>query len=303
MDRQEERQRGQPVGLAAAIEIAIEDDRGEPAQAAMLQVHEQEGQVVEHIDIGDGRAELDPVEQGRPAVRKADVAEMQVAMAVPDAAGVAPAIEPGGLRGQRGAAVAVEAFDIAGGKPAGAGQPQVAAVAVDHPGHAGGAAEVARDLGRIVEGGDPVGEVAHQRRRQPAVLGHAIEQRRLVEAAHHQHPVDRRRRAEGEPARRVAAERANLEIEFGRGATVERELGAAGRLAQRNGRVVEVGEADRALQLVGVIPGEEDERGMGLDAFHRSGIGTVGVRPRQEGDDLALISAGSRLRFACHEER
>ena len=140
-----------------------------------------------------------------------------------------------------------------------------------------------------MKGGDPVGEVAHQRGRQPAVLGHAVEQRRLVEAAHHQHPVDRRRRAEGQFARRGAAERADLEIELGCRAPVELKLGHAGQPAPLGGREIEVGVLYRALQLVRTVAGEKDDRRMGLDSLdplHRRAIG--GWSPEKI-DDVTLI--------------
>ncbi len=149
-----------------------------------------------------------------------------------------------------------------------------------------------------MEGGNPVAEIAHQRRRERAALRHAVEQLRLVEAPHDQHPVDRRRAAEGEPTGGAAADRTNLEIELRRRPPVERELGAAGGLAALEGGIVEIGEADRPLQLVGIGPGQEDERGVGLDPLDGTGVGAVGIRLRQEGDGLALIIAGSR-RHRC----
>ncbi len=91
--RQEQRQRRQPAGIARVVEIAVQEDAGETAEAAKLEVHHQEGEVVEHVDIGEGGIELDGVEQYRPAVADDNVAEVQIAVAMADPAFVAAAVE------------------------------------------------------------------------------------------------------------------------------------------------------------------------------------------------------------------
>ena len=48
----------------------------------MPQVHEQEGEVVEHVDRRHGVVEFQAVERRRTALEQADVAQMQVAVAV-----------------------------------------------------------------------------------------------------------------------------------------------------------------------------------------------------------------------------
>ena len=55
-------------------------------QPALGQVHQQEGEIVEHVARRDQRAELDGVEQHRPAVDQHDVAEMQIAVNAADQA-------------------------------------------------------------------------------------------------------------------------------------------------------------------------------------------------------------------------
>ena len=57
--------------------------------AFLDQVHEQEGQVVHHVDAGEPVVELDAVEQDRTVFEEDDVGEMQVAVAVADPAGEA----------------------------------------------------------------------------------------------------------------------------------------------------------------------------------------------------------------------
>lgn len=70
-------------------------------QRAVLEVHEQEGDVVEHVDARHLVAELDAVEQGGPAVDETDVSEMQVAMATTNESLRAASHQPIGLTLER----------------------------------------------------------------------------------------------------------------------------------------------------------------------------------------------------------
>ena len=76
---------------------------GEVAQPARFEVHDQEGEVVEHVDAGDGLVELDAVEQRRPVVDEADIGKMQIAVAAADPSRVAARIEQSRIRRQGGA--------------------------------------------------------------------------------------------------------------------------------------------------------------------------------------------------------
>ena len=114
--RQEERQRRQRVEIFVPVrfgKIAVEHDIGRLRQLALEQVHQQKGEIVEHVARGDDVAELDGVEQHRPAVDQRDIAEMKIAV---DAANQ-PA--PAALAQQRhdasvvGAASRGERFDFA----------------------------------------------------------------------------------------------------------------------------------------------------------------------------------------------
>ena len=78
------RARRDPPSRRRLDEIAVEHDVGGCAQPALDQVHQQEGEIVEHVAGRDQRAELDGVEQHRRAVDQRDIAEMQVAVAAPD---------------------------------------------------------------------------------------------------------------------------------------------------------------------------------------------------------------------------
>src|SRR5574340_1502982 len=52
-------------------------------QAAAPEIHEQERHVVQHVRAGDPIVEFDAVEQRRPALEQYDVAQVQVAVALP----------------------------------------------------------------------------------------------------------------------------------------------------------------------------------------------------------------------------
>ena len=89
---EEERQRRQRVevlGAACLGEIAVEHDIRGLGQAALEQVHQQEGEIVKHVAGRDDVAELDGVEQHRFAVDQHDVAEMKVAVDAADQAAAA----------------------------------------------------------------------------------------------------------------------------------------------------------------------------------------------------------------------
>src|SRR5262249_58523667 len=53
---------------------------------AMAQIHQQEGEVIEHIDATERAVELNAVEERRPAAELADVSQMEVPVAEPDLA-------------------------------------------------------------------------------------------------------------------------------------------------------------------------------------------------------------------------
>jgi hypothetical protein len=85
--RQEQWQRGQGVEILRPprlAEIAIEHDIGCYRQFALDQVHQQEGEIIEHVAGGDPGVEFDGVEQHRRAIEQNDIAKMQIAVAARD---------------------------------------------------------------------------------------------------------------------------------------------------------------------------------------------------------------------------
>ena len=265
----------------------------------MAQVHQQERQVIEHVDAGDQVAELDAVEQGRLAVEQADIVEMEVAVAAPHAALRAPSIQQRGMLHQHGDGRVAQPVDLRHRDAGWRRPPQILVVDLDDRPDALRSAMIGRDFGQRVECGDPVRELHGQFRRQRAGLRDVAEQRLLGKAPHHDHPIDRlagpieAQIAVGRPDDRLGGE-----IERRRGAAVERDLGLAGVPAQVRRRIVEIAVFDRALQLEGKIAGQEDDRGMGgdhLDALGRApiaaGIGEKGDSVGSPGQASLVIAA------------
>src|SRR5579862_3425943 len=86
VDRLEERERRHALDLRLTVAVAVEYDVGKNRQAPVQQVHQQEGEIVEHVDAGDRPAELDAVEEQGSTFHEADVAQMQIAMTEADLA-------------------------------------------------------------------------------------------------------------------------------------------------------------------------------------------------------------------------
>src|SRR5208283_3784713 len=73
-----ERHQSQAAAFAGYVEIAVEHQIGEFAVSLVDQVHQQKGQIVEHVDRGYRVVEFNRVEQRRLAVEEADIAQMQI---------------------------------------------------------------------------------------------------------------------------------------------------------------------------------------------------------------------------------
>src|SRR5208282_6743312 len=81
--REKERQCRKRIEIfdpACCGEVAVEHDICGLRQTTFQQVHQQEGEIVEHVAGGDDLAELDGVEQNRFAVDQHDVAKMKIAV-------------------------------------------------------------------------------------------------------------------------------------------------------------------------------------------------------------------------------
>jgi hypothetical protein len=127
----------------------------------------------------------------------------------------------------------------------------------------------------------------HQLGRQSAARGHAIEQPLLVEAAHHDQPVDGIVRRPADLAQEqlsfAAQHRRDAEINLGRRPPVDVDLGGAHRGAPAFRREVHVGKLHSPLQFVRTLATEEDDRAVRVDPPLRIQLGF------EEGDGLGLV--------------
>ena len=85
--RKKERQpceRVEVLGPPGLGKTAVEDDVGRGFEIALDQIHEQEGEIVEHVTGCDQRTELDGVECDRPAAEEHDGAVLKVAVQTPN---------------------------------------------------------------------------------------------------------------------------------------------------------------------------------------------------------------------------
>ena len=84
---------GMPPRSPRVGQVAVPDGVGMSRKLAPPQIHQQERQVVEHVDAGNLVVELDRVEQRRAAVEQDDVAQVEIAVALPDEATVTSRVE------------------------------------------------------------------------------------------------------------------------------------------------------------------------------------------------------------------
>src|ERR1700751_1716539 len=98
--RQKERQRRKPVILRGAVQVTVENPISQMRQPAMLKIHQHKCEVIEYVDAGEVFGELQAIEQGRLAVEEANVAKVEIAMAMAHLAGRTPPIDQLPKRGQ-----------------------------------------------------------------------------------------------------------------------------------------------------------------------------------------------------------
>ncbi len=104
---------------------------------AMVEIHQQESQVVQHIDAGQLFGELDAIEQQRPSVDETDIAQMQVAVTAAHLARLPALVEQPAMASQFAVEAALEAIDLRRGKAGRAAIAQNADVGLGHLGHRG----------------------------------------------------------------------------------------------------------------------------------------------------------------------
>ena len=126
--------------------------------------------------------------------------------------------------------------------------------------HDRGAAMIGARLGLVVKLGDVRREFEYDRGREPAGARDRVEQLILRKAPHDNDPIERRAiAAPADAAVGPPRDRPDLQIQLRCGAAVERHFRLAGGMPRFRCREIEIGEFDRALQLVGARSRQEHD--------------------------------------------
>ena len=283
--REKEGKRRQRVEVLRSFgleQIAVEHDIGGAHEATLGEVHQQEGEIVEHIARCDQRVELDGVEQHRALLDEHDVAEVKVAMSAADQAA------PAALREKRadarvGGTARRRQRSQLGLREKRGHLPERGVVLLD-------IVRECRDPGLRfdrarpgVRRGDRAAKRIGQRRVDLARVGQPVERRLLVEAAHLDRPFDRRAgTVQREPAVRPARDRHHATVDLGSEWPVDLELRLAGLFAAIERRVIQEREAHGMLDLERAGAGEKHRGGMGIDALDRLSAMRRGVGEQRE---------------------
>ena len=83
---QEQRQQRQAVDVSGVDQVAVQHHVGMSRQSSPPEIHQQERKIVQDVRAGDLVVELDAIEEGRRPVQQHDVAQMEIAVALPDEA-------------------------------------------------------------------------------------------------------------------------------------------------------------------------------------------------------------------------
>ena len=268
------------------MQVAIDEAPAERGVAACLEIHRDERHFADRVDPAQFRVELDTVERRDAAVEQRDVVEVQVAVTFAHESGAAAPVD---LRGNR-FLVQIPVFEpVEGlGQPLGRQRArqliEVFRAPVRDRARRSELAVGRRALAVGVKFGNSPSERVDQRRVEPSVGGLRAQQVALRETAHPDRVLDRRAVAV-QPRRIDAAEdRRELEIDLGREAAIQPQLFLAVEAAPLEAREIDEAKADRFLDLVGEVAGENHPRDVGFDAFEvvRRVTESVGVGERRD---------------------
>ncbi len=289
------RQQREPGNVSGVPEVIVEHPVGVTPEPAVVQVHQQKGEVVPDVADGETVVEFDSIEDHRAPADQADVAQMQIAVQVTHESVFSAPLEKVHVPRQCGLGKRDQIIGLGRFENAGLEGLHGRRIDIEHALHGFRAAEVVSRLGTGMKIGNYFGQVVHVGQRQGMAPGKTIEQRPLVEPVHCHHPIDGRTGpVQRQRTVRAPRHRDNSAIDLRGGAPVDRDLGLAHCAAARGRRVVQEVEVNCALELVGAITGQENDGAVGVDAF--DGGSTVGRGIGKEGFDLGLI-------FDDHRER
>lgn len=154
-----------------------------------IQIHEQEGQVIHHVDAGEPVVELDAVEQDRTAFED-DVGEVEVAVAVADKARGPPLVQERPMANEQILGASVEIAHRPGREHGWHGRVEIDAVALGDLAHGGEPTHVGAPCRRGMGPGQGLGQAVDQRVVEPGRGGDAVELGPGRKAAHLEQPLD-----------------------------------------------------------------------------------------------------------------
>ncbi len=285
-----ERDQCSELRIAGAVCISGDQARGQVGAAMVLEVHRQEGDVGGHVAMAEGRVELDTVDDDEVVGHRVDVLGVQIAVAVADAAVRLAAAEPRVERAQTGVTPALDDRVVGGADGIAVQRADLGEVLVhqsrDHvriaavrDGGAGGGARVERH--------QTVGDAVDERR-VDRPLGEQTRQHPVRGQAAHVHGVLDRPGGVGRSEREAAVARddgQDAAIDVAGESAVEPHLLVAEVTPPLERGEIEEGEADRFLQLVDVIAGEEHVGDVRLDQLDAVGRRRIEARHQHRADD------------------
>jgi hypothetical protein len=289
----------QPIlaGVARRVAVGAHECLREARTAPKLEVHHEERELVRHVELAEGGIELDAVDDLRRAIQQ-DVLGAQVAVAVAHAPRLGAVVEHPCVRGRERVREALEREHPLGLRGLLQERQQFLRVPEDP---AADGARVAAFRCHLGSAGVEAGEDLRERGDLGALELAALEPRRergaLVVAAHLDHIVDGARvvlirERDPRPAR---GERAHAEIHVRRQAAAEPHLLVAHLAPALRRAVVEEGQHEGLLELVGAVAREGDPGDVGLAQLHPAGPARVERGPRER---PARARSGSRVRCA-----
>ena len=186
---QKQRHERDTVEVCGLDQVTVPHSVGMARQSSPPQIHQEKGEIVEDVRAGNLVVELDAVEERRSPVQQHDVAQMEIAVTLPNETGLAPAFEH--LRTAIELATGVVSHAIRGrwiqtrapelGESGG--------VPLNDPGHARLAAVIRARLGGLVKVGDCRRQGGHELDAQGTDRCQSIEQC-LREPIHLYEPVN-----------------------------------------------------------------------------------------------------------------
>ena len=265
---EKQRHESQSADIARDIEIAIVNTVGGSLFSNPPQIHQQKGEIVEHVDAGQVVVEFQAIEQNRIALEQADIAQMQVAVTVPQPACLRARVEPASLAFERRPAIGKKRHRSLILRQQGICKPLfIGFLGVSQCGAAG---LVLPHFGMCVKRRNMRRQRVQHLRFERAAIGEPIEQQLLFEASHFDNRVYRFASiGESETAILVAHYFADSAIDLRRSPSIEGVFSLAIMQSQRRRRESRYGSRTAFFSLKTRSLYRKNDRNMRFDPLRR----------------------------------